>query len=419
MNSTKNNNNNNNNQHQSNKVKDQDFIQLMNQSSIFEKVILQDLDYLFDQDQTDHIYDLFFRNEAFKEPLFHLTKAYANFDDHVGYSKEFLYIALPFLIHMPEEEAFFVFTQIMNDYQWKTLFVPPSEGISRRLFQLDGIIQDHLPELYQHFHIYGVRSIDYAKQWFSTLFVSRLPLECIYRLLDIFLAEGSDVLFGFTLALLQKNMDILLKINDTNEIIQYLLGDQMMSYKDENAEQFICDASNFKIQGKRLIKLTKDYQTSIKKGNNNTATVEYMEALYHVKQQNKILLDNVNQRQSKLDQLEKKHAKVAKELIDTKLEYIQLQQTNDSLRQQSFDLKKSLDALPDQVEIQLKDRIQALGGDNIILEKKNNDLEQQLTRMETMFVDIKARFAQSENERDELLQRLDEFRELVVVDKKK
>lgn len=143
-----------------------------------------------------------------------------------------------------------------------------------------------------------------------------------------------------------------------------------------------------------------------------------MEALYHVKQQNKILLENVNQRQTKLEQLEKKHAKVAKELIDAKLEYIQLQQANDSLRQQSFDLKKSLDALPDQMEIQLKDRIQALGGDNIILENKNNDLEQQLARMETMFMDIKARYAQSENERDELLQRLEEFRELVVIDKK-
>lgn len=97
MNSINNKNNNNNN---NSKVKDQDFIQLMNQSSIFEKVILQDLDHLFDQDQTDHIYDLFFKNESFKEPLFHLAKAYANFDDHVGYSKEFIYIALPLLIHV-------------------------------------------------------------------------------------------------------------------------------------------------------------------------------------------------------------------------------------------------------------------------------------------------------------------------------
>lgn len=75
---------------------DQGYLDLLNKDSIYEKAIARDLDLLF-ADQ----HGIFMTKAGrFKDSLFHLLKAYANYDDHVGYSKGFAYIALPLLLHV-------------------------------------------------------------------------------------------------------------------------------------------------------------------------------------------------------------------------------------------------------------------------------------------------------------------------------
>jgi chromosome segregation ATPase len=194
------------------------------------------------------------------------------------------------------------------------------------------------------------------------------------------------------------------------------------------------DAIEFKIQRKQLVKLAKEHQqalssvTSRKRSASipassffsthttaiaTTATTHDIEALHMTRQQNKALMENVKQRQMQLEQLSKEQGQSATELIDAKMELARARQSNDDLRQQSFALKKALDALPAEIEDRLKGHIHTLAGKNMGLVDRNSELEYQLANMEGVLMDLKAKFAQSENERDDLNQRLEELRQLV------
>ncbi|CAO3588801.1 unnamed protein product [Absidia cylindrospora] len=425
---TKNNKNNSNNTNGSSAIgaavlDDQGYLDLLNKDNIYEKAITRDLELLFaDRDGV-----FMTKADQFKDSLFHLLKAYANYDDHVGYSKGFAYIALPLLLHMPEEEAFCVFVELMNGtYQWKSLYAPPTDGLSRVLFQLDGLIMEHLPKLYHHFGTFGIHSHDYAKTWFTTLFVSNLSsLDCVYSIYDILLAEGTDSLYGFALALLKMNQDQLLALTEQDELLAYLLDSQMGDVYKDDVKKMVQDSVCFKVQKKRLVKLAKEHQhtlsssmsrkrsVSLSTSMSPATTTNDMEFLHMARQQNKALMDSVKQRQAQLESLSKQQGQSAKELVDAKMELARARQSNDVLRQQSFDLKKALDALPAEVEDRLKEHIHSLAKKNMGLVDRNSELEYRLSGMEGMLMDIKAKFAQSENERDELNQRLDELRQLV------
>jgi len=54
------------------------------------------------------------------------------------------------------------------------------------------------------------------------LFLLSLPLETAARVWDVFLLEGSSVLFSFALALLDTHKALLLSLQDTSQILEAL-----------------------------------------------------------------------------------------------------------------------------------------------------------------------------------------------------
>jgi hypothetical protein len=131
---------------------------------------------------------------------------------------------------MPEEEAFCVLVQLMNKYSLRGHFLTQPDLISQRLYQLEGLVGDHLPHVQRHLLQQGVRSNAYAYQWFSTLFAFRFPLETVFRIYDMIFAEGVETLFRFSLALLERNQSTLLSL-EYDDLIQFLKSDLLNVYK--------------------------------------------------------------------------------------------------------------------------------------------------------------------------------------------
>ena len=131
---------------------------------------------------------------------------------------------------MPEEEAFCVLVQLMNKYNLRGHFLPQSDLLSQRLFQLEGLVADHLPHIQRHFEAHGIRSNVYAYQWFSTLFAFKFPLDTVYRIYDMIFAEGIETLYRFSIALLQKNQSTILSL-EFDELINFLKNDLLEVYK--------------------------------------------------------------------------------------------------------------------------------------------------------------------------------------------
>ncbi|KAI8061661.1 rab-GTPase-TBC domain-containing protein [Gongronella butleri] len=394
---------------------DVDYVAHLDQASIFDQAIAKDLDCLFQESRLQSHGNL-------HEPLMHLLKAYANYDSHVGYAKGFANVALPLLLHMPEEEAFPVFIGLMDAYDWKSMYVPPHAGLGCFLYQWDRLFKDDQPDLYHRWSVLGLLPHDYIKPWLTSLFVARLPLTNVYRIYDVLFAEGTNALFGFFLAILKRNHDILLTLQDKEEIMQFLAGPDLDVF-EASPEGMMQASLEYKLSHKLLLKLSKEYHTSVRKGSVPVVTVaphsnharrpEDAELLRLTTRQNKALMDSVKQQQAKLERLTKEHMQAAQALGEAKAAVVAAQNDNRELRQNTAELKKALDALPDVLRKRINDQIHTLAAENMTLVDRNSDLELNLSQMEAMFSDIKTKFAQSENEREELSQRMSELRDIV------
>ncbi|OBZ83635.1 GTPase-activating protein GYP5 [Choanephora cucurbitarum] len=378
---------------------EEQYMQLLKQEAVYEKAIIRDL-----PKATFNQHDYFVDGDG-SDALFNVIKAYSLYDTEVGYSNGLLYITGPLLLNMPEEEAFCVLVQLMNKYNLRGHFLPQSDLLSQRLFQLEGLVADHLPHIQRHFEAHGIRSNVYAYQWFSTLFAFKFPLDTVYRIYDMIFAEGIETLYRFSIALLQKNQSTILSL-EFDELINFLKNDLLEVYKN-NSNQLVRDAFQVIIATKRLDRLAKDYQIESARANNEAEAIEAL------RRQNKALADSIRHLETEYGDLNKEHTEVATELITAKMDIARIHDENEALRQQTNDLKKALETLPAEVEARVKEEMEILYTKNAALVERNSALEDQLAYMENMIIEIKAKYTESENEREGLRQRLADLKRLM------
>ena len=95
---------------------------------------------------------------------------------------------------MPEEDTFTVLVKIMQDYRMREMFKPSMAELGLCMYQLDTLVQEHIPDLYVHFQsqvrtscwreinryncsfLQAIHTNLYASSWFLTLFTTSLPL---------------------------------------------------------------------------------------------------------------------------------------------------------------------------------------------------------------------------------------------------
>ncbi|CAO3654291.1 unnamed protein product [Cunninghamella echinulata] len=377
---------------------EQKYMQLLKDGSVYEKAILRDLERTFPHYE-------YFQTKEGQDALFNVVKAYSLYDLDIGYCQGIAFIAGPLLMNMPEEEAFGVLVKLMDKYQLKGHFAPQLNLLHQRMYQLDGLIYDQLPHLHRHFEHLGIRSNMYASQWFMTLFAYKFPIDFVFRVYDLILAQGIEALHRLALALLEKNQSTLLAM-EFDSCLQFLKNDVLDIYKN-NISTLLTDAYTINIIPKRLERLAKDYQIESAKANTEAEAIETL------RRQNKLLTETVKHLELNMNDLNKEHAQVAQQLIDTKMDIARINDENDALRQQSYDLKRALETLPNDVETRVKEELEVLGAKNSALNQRNTALEEQLAYMEKMVVDIKVLYADSENEREGLRQRLADLKRLM------
>ncbi|KAF7732023.1 GTPase-activating protein [Apophysomyces ossiformis] len=374
------------------------YMQLLKQESVYEKAIARDLERIFPH----HDY---FQTKDGQEALFNVVKAYSLYDADVGYSQGIAYIAGPLLMNMPEEEAFCVLVQLMRRYSLRGHFTPNMDLLHQRLYQFDGLLKDHLPHIARHFESQGIRSHMYASQWFITILAYKFPLDMVFRIYDVVFADGIDILHRISLALMEKNQSTILSL-DFDVLIHYLKNDILETYESDTTG-LIRDAYKIQIVPKRFNKLAKEYQAEMAKTNTETEIVESL------RKQNKALSETIRQLEITTKDQSKENALVASQLIESKMEIARINDENDALRQQAHDLKKALETLPTELESRVREEMEILCTKNAALVQRNSALEDQLAYMENMLIDMKVKYAESENDRENLRQRLGELKRMM------
>ncbi|KAJ8899769.1 hypothetical protein K2173_019469 [Erythroxylum novogranatense] len=157
-----------------------------------------------------------------RDSLRRLLLAYAKHNPSVGYCQAMNFFAGLLLLLMPEENAFWTFVGIIDEF-FDGYYT--EEMIESQVDQLvfEELMRERFPKLVNHLDYLGVQVTWLSGPWFLSIFVNMLPWESVLRIWDVLLFEGNRVmLFRTALALMELYSPALLTTKDAGDAITLL-----------------------------------------------------------------------------------------------------------------------------------------------------------------------------------------------------
>ncbi|XP_072015959.1 EVI5-like protein isoform X6 [Amphiura filiformis] len=307
------------------------YIEYLKMQSPYEKVIRRDIARTYPE------HDFFKEKDGLgQETLFNVMKAYSLHDREVGYCQGCGFIVGLLLMQMPEEEAFCVLVKLMQDYRLRELFKPSMAELGLCMYQLECMIQDLLPELHKHFTAQSFHTSMYGSSWFLTLFAVILPISLSCRIMDVFISEGMETIFRVGIAILQLNLDELLK-HDMEEMLRFL---QKIAPKihEQEPELLMSTAYQVRYNAKKMKKLEKEYLAFKTKETEDQVEMRRLRTENRLLRQRIEILEKENEQLAdKLIQGQLLRAQEAEETYTTKREL-------ETVKQSDIEKAKQLDA---------------------------------------------------------------------------
>ena len=318
------------------------------------------------------------------------------------------------LCQMPEEEAFCLLVRLMNQYHLRDMFIQDMPGLHLHLYQFERLLEDMEPAVYCHLHRKGVTPQLYATQWFLTLFAYRFPLQLVLRVYDLILSEGLEgAILKFGVALMQKNADSLLGMNDMSSLTNFLKDRLFDVYIDQapsansllesgffgssgggidkeiyRADILVQDACAVRITPEMLKLYASEWEEKQRSEEEREAELESLRST------NTSLALKVRSLEERTEKSDTEHVQMASELVRTKVENQELQDSVESLRGQTDELRSMVEKQPEEVEQKLKEEMDRIMKRNIEVQNENRALEEQIADMEKTLVETKMQFAE-------------------------
>ncbi|KAJ3548760.1 hypothetical protein NM688_g5255 [Phlebia brevispora] len=154
----------------------------------------------------------FGRTGAGVDKLRRVLKAYSRRNPAVGYCQGMnLVTSTLLLVHADEEEAFWVLCALIEKILPDDFFSPSLLSSRACPLVLLDYVKEFVPKLHAHLADLGVDLGAICFSWFLSLFTDCLPIETLFRVWDVFLVDGLDVLFRIALAILRVSEEELLQ----------------------------------------------------------------------------------------------------------------------------------------------------------------------------------------------------------------
>nr|XP_056716024.1 rab GTPase-activating protein 1 isoform X1 [Euleptes europaea] len=326
-----------------------------------------------------------------QDSLYKICKAYSVYDEEIGYCQGQSFLAAVLLLHMPEEQAFSVLVKIMFDYGLRELFKQNFEDLHCKFYQLERLMQEYIPDLYNHFLDISLEAHMYASQWFLTLFTAKFPLYMVFHIIDLLLCEGISVIFNVALGLLKTTKDDLL-LTDFEGALKFFRVQLPKRYRsEENAKKLMELACSMKISQKKLKKYEREYQTMREQQAQQEDPIErferenrrLQEANMRLEQENddlahELVTSKIALRKD-LDNAEEKADALNKELLMTKQKLIDAEDEKRRLEEEAAQLKEMCRRELDKAESEIKKNSSIIGDYKQICSQLSERLEKQQT----------------------------------------
>ncbi|KAH8274783.1 hypothetical protein KR026_006148 [Drosophila bipectinata] len=270
-----------------------------------------------------------------QEALFNVIKAYSLHDREVGYCQGSGFIVGLLLMQMPEEEAFAVLVQIMQQHRMRHMFKPSMSELGLCMYQLENLVQEQIPDMHIHFQQQGFQTTMYASSWFLTLYTTTLNVNLSCRIMDVFLSEGMEFIFKVALALLLTGKETLLCL-DMEAMLKFFQK-ELPGRVEADVEGFFNLAYSLKLNTKRMKKMEKEYQDLKKKEQ------EEMVELRRLRRENCLL-------KQRNDLLEAESAELADRLVRGQVSRAEEEETSYAIQTELMQLRRSYLEVSHQLE---------------------------------------------------------------------
>jgi hypothetical protein len=163
----------------------------------------------------------FFNDES--SPVFSAMRrifiAYSTRNPLVNYCQSFNFIVGLLLLHVSEEEAFWLFVSVIEDYLPQNFYSPNLKGVLVDASLLDELIYQNHSKLASHFKKLGFEVSTFTMAFLLKLYSADFPVETTLRIWDAMFLHGGTILFKVALALLKMNESALLKAPDLSSML--------------------------------------------------------------------------------------------------------------------------------------------------------------------------------------------------------
>ncbi|KAI7089089.1 RabGAP/TBC [Hortaea werneckii] len=365
------------------------------------------------------------QSAGLQDGLFGVCKAYALFDEGVGYAQGINFIAMPLLFNLSEEEAFTLLVRLMSKYDIRSMFTPDMSGLHLRLYQFERLLEDLEPALYCHLRRRHVSPQLYATQWFLTLFAYRFPLQLVLRVHDLMLSEGLTAILRFGIVLMQRNREALLGMKDMSSLSTFLKERLFDVYIDKSpdaksmletgffgsvsgggaekelyrADEMVRDACAVPVSDELLAGYTAEWEEQL---SGEQAKAEELESL---RTSTTTLTARVRELEARTQAQDSEHVTIASDLVNLKLENDKLLDENEGLKMKVEELRKIADAQPAEVEEKLKEEMERIMQRNIEVQNENRSLKEECEELEGQVVEAKMVAAQARADHDSVMQK--------------
>ncbi|EME49084.1 hypothetical protein DOTSEDRAFT_118461 [Dothistroma septosporum NZE10] len=398
-----------------------------------EAVALQKLEKAIKRDMGSRTsYSKFAQANGLQDGLFGICKAYALFDEGVGYAQGINFIAMPLLFNLAEEEAFTLLVRLMSHYDLRSLFTAEMTGLHLRLYQFERLLEKYEPAVYCHLRRRNVGPQLYATQWFLTLFAYRFPLQLVLRIYDLILSEGLTAILKFGIVLMQRNRATLLEMKDMSHLTNFLKEKLFDVYIDKSpsaaslldsgffgsvsggadrelyrADEMVRDACNIKISDEALAQYTVEWEETQRLEREREGELESLRT------SNVALTGKVKALEERVQQHDSEHVNMAQDLVKVKVENDTLLDENEGLKLKVGELQKMVDAQPAEVEERLKEEMDRIMQRNIEVQNENRNLKEEMDEMEHELVNSKMAHAQTQADCDAIKQKWSNVQALI------
>ncbi|CAK38869.1 uncharacterized protein An04g06080 [Aspergillus niger] len=380
------------------------------QSSPNEKTIRRDLG-------ARTSYSRYFVSQGNQEGLFGLCKAYALYDEAVGYAQGMNFIVMPLLFNMDEAEAFTLLVKLMNQYGLRELFIHDMPGLHRSLYLFERLLEDVEPALYCHLRRRGVPPQLYATQWFLTLFAYRFPLQLVLRVYDLIFEEGlENTILKFALAIMRRNADTLLGMKDMAPLTTFLKERLFDVYIDKQpsassilesvyrADIMVQDACAIPLEPETIRAYTAEWEEMVRTEKEREQELDNLRHTVATQSARIRLLEE------QAEASDKEHVQLASELVHLKVENEELTDMNDAMKMQVTELKNVVDKQPAEVEEKLRTEMDRIMKRNMEVQNENRSMVEQMAEMEKELVEAKMKWAEIHDEHENLKQKWSDLR---------